>query len=318
MKKIILLLVTSLVGFNTYSQKIAAKLDQEFSITLDKGTLYGSLLVPKSKNPVPVVLIIPGSGPTDRNCNSALGLKTDAFIYLSEGLYKHKIATLRIDKRASGKSAATFGMALLDTKFQDYLTDVEQWVNLLKNDPRFSEVYIAGHSEGSMFGMLAAKNLGATGFISLAGPGRPIDVILHEQLNVSLPHLSDSTRMFLDSLKLGKYMHNGPLVLRQTLSINNAEYLTDWMQIDPAKVFAEISIPLLVINGDNDIQVPAKDAELLHQANPKSKLVIIPKMNHVLKDAPYDRLGNFETYNQPKLPINQQLIKEMASFVLSK
>jgi uncharacterized protein len=318
MKKIIAFLLVLSFTFSAFSQKIAAKLDEEISIKLDQGTLYGSLLIPKSKKTMPVVLIIPGSGPTDRNCNSTLGIKTDAYLYLAEGLYKQKIATLRIDKRASGKSAQTFGMALLDTKFQDYLDDAERWVNLLKNDPRFSGVYIAGHSEGSMFGMLAAKNLGASGFISLAGAGRPIDLILHEQLNASFPHLSDSTRMFLDSLKAGKYMHKSPLVLRQTLSINNVEYLTDWMQIDPAKVIAELSMPLLVINGDNDIQVPAKDAELLHEANPKSRLVIIPKMNHILKDAPYDRFGNFEVYNQTEKPINEQLIKEISMFILQK
>lgn len=318
MKKSLLVLLLFCFNLMVYGQKISEKFDQELSIKLDKGTLYGSLLVPKSKNKVPVVLIIPGSGPTDRNCNSSVGLTSNTFMYLAEDLYKKKIATLRIDKRVSGKSAETFGDNLLSVSFNDFIADTEKWIELLQKDERFSEVIVAGHSQGSLVGMVAAKNKKADKFISLAGAGRSIDSILYDQLAPQMPQQADSIRLFIDVLKNGGYMNEAPLVLKQVFSIMMKDFWSEWMEHNPAELLGQMSdIPALIINGEHDIQVAVSEAEILHKAQPKSKLVIIPEMSHILKNAPKERLDNFSTYNQPKLPLNKQLVKEIVFFVLN-
>lgn len=315
MKKSVLLLLVVFTSTAAFAQKIAEKFDEEVSIKLEEGTLMGSLMVPKTKKKVPVVLIIPGSGPTDRNCNSALGLTSNSFIYLAEGLYKKKVASLRVDKRISGESANTFGANLLSVSFNDFISDTEKWIEFLKKDGRFSEIIVAGHSQGSLVGMLATKNKQADRYISLAGAGRSIDSILYDQMVVQMPQIADSLRMFIDSIKMGGYMTNAPRVLTQSFPANLKDFLFQWMSYDPSNIIASLTIPSLIINGDNDIQVPETEARLLHHANPKSHLVIIPEMNHILKDSPRDRLGNYSSYNQPELPLNKQLIKEMIVFI---
>lgn len=301
--------------FSVWGQKITGKHDQELSIVVKEGTLYGSLLVPKSKGKLPVVLLIPGSGPTDRDCNSSVGLNSNAFLLLAEALYKEGIATLRIDKRASGKSLPTFAGSLDSIRFEYFIDDVEKWIDMLKRDARFSEVIVAGHSQGSLVGMVASGNRKVDKFISLAGAGRTIDEVLNDQLLVSFPKFEDTIAMFLDSIKAGSYMDNAPALLKQTLPKQLNLFLQQWMSYSPEVHIALLDCPVLIVNGENDIQVSVNEAEILHQASPKSKLVLIPEMNHVLKNAPPDRLSNLLTYNQPSLPLNTVLINEMVRFV---
>lgn len=152
-------------------------------------------------------------------------------------------------------------------------------------------------------------------FISLAGAGRTIDEVLNDQLLTSFPKFGDTIAMFLDSIKAGSYMDNAPALLKQTLPEQLSQFLQQWMSYSPAEHISSLNCPVLIVNGENDIQVSVREAELLHLASPESKLVLIPEMNHVLKNAPPDRLSNLLTYNQPSLPVNTVLIEEMVNFV---
>ena len=141
------------------------------------GTLHGTLLAPESKKPVPVVLIISGSGPTDRDGNSAiLPGKNDSLKMLAEGLAAKGIASLRYDKRGIGESAGAM-TAEKDLRFETYIDDAAAWAAKLKKDPRFSRVVIAGHSEGSLIGMVAAQKGAAAAYVSIAGLARPADAV---------------------------------------------------------------------------------------------------------------------------------------------
>ena len=312
----LLLLFTFTLPFATSAQKICAKKDVEVTIELPNGSLKGSLLVPKSKKTVPVVLLIPGSGPTDRNCNSGLGLQSNSFIYIAEALYKEKIATLRVDKRVSGESAKTFnGKDLINVKFNSFIEDTEKWIDTLQKDDRFDEIIVAGHSQGSLVGMIAANSKKADKYISISGAGTTIDKVLHEQLSETMPEQTDTIAMFLDSIRTGGYYNDGPLFLRQTLPLYLKGFLSEWMSYDPAKEISKLECPVLIINGGNDLQVSDDHAVLLHDAHHSSKLEIIGSMNHVLKDSPKDRLSNLGTYNQPDLPVNEKLIELIITFV---
>ncbi len=305
-----------LFSLNLNSQEIAEKFDKEVSIELEDGTLFGSMLVPKSKKKIPVVLLIPGSGRTDRNCNNQ-GLNTNSFIYLSEALYKKGIASLRIDKRTSGKSLNTFysSTTIKEIKFNDFISDVKIWIDTLKSGNLFSDIIVAGHSQGALVGLVASIDKEVDKFISISGAGRSIDRIMLDQFNAQLPLYADSTKMFLDSLKNGKYMEDAPSFLIQTFPEYLVDFLKEWFAYDPALLIKELKCPVLIVNGDNDIQISQKEAELLHNANKKSQLLIVEDMSHILKNAPRDRQKNYETYSMENLPLNKKFVKEMISFI---
>ncbi|MBW4891404.1 alpha/beta hydrolase [Mucilaginibacter sp. HMF5004] len=289
--------------------------ESPFTLKTLAGTLSGTLTTPKNATgKIPVVLIIAGSGPTDRNCNSSLGSKTDAFKYLAEGLGKAGIASLRYDKRGVGQS--TTSQKEKDTKFSDMSDDAGSVIVKLQEDDRFSKVIVLGHSEGSLVGMIAcysAENL--AGFISVAGPGRTADVIIAEQMKSAPPSVAMEFKTIVDSLKKGKTTPKVDPALYALARPSVQPYLMSAIFIDPARVIKKIKLPVLIIQGNNDMQVSVLDAELLKKAKSEATLKIIDGMNHVLKQAPTDRAGNMATYNDPSLPVKPELITAIVDFI---
>lgn len=153
--------------------------ESEVVLKTPSGDISGTLTIPNTAKSSPIVLIIAGSGPTDRDCNSAMGIRTNAYKLLAADLVKNGISSLRFDKRGIGKSRqATTSESEL--RFETYIDDVVSWISLLKADKRFSSITILGHSEGSLIGMVAAERAPVAGFISISGAGKPIDKILRE------------------------------------------------------------------------------------------------------------------------------------------
>ena len=92
--------------------------------------------------------------------------------------------------------------------------------------------------------------------------------------------------------------------------------LIDMMAKDPTWLAAQVAKPMLIVGGERDIQVPVVDAKALAEAQPKASLVVIPKMNHVLKDVEgTSRADNLKTYTDPSLPVNSKLVDVIAGFV---
>src|SRR5690625_7600577 len=91
--------------------------------------------------------------------------------------------------------------------------------------------------------------------------------------------------------------------------------MISWMAHDPAKEIVKLDIPILIINGTHDIQVPVLEAETLAEAKPEADLSIIEEMNHVLKEAPKDRTKNMATYSDPSLPLADNLMKDIMDFL---
>ena len=153
----------------------------EIVLKTASGDIFGTLTIPENPNPSPIVLFIAGSGPTDRDCNSAMGLKTNAFKMMAEEFAVNGISALRFDKRGIAESKAAM-KSESELRFDDYIKDVVDWVTLLSADKRFSKIIILGHSEGSLIGMIAAGQAKVAGYISISGAGRAIDEVLKEQL----------------------------------------------------------------------------------------------------------------------------------------
>ena len=312
-----------LMLFLSLSAAAIAQTDSSFTetpITLETktGKIFGTLCTPRNaKSNIPVALLIAGSGPTDRDCNSPkMGLKTDAFKQLAHKLSSAGIATLRYDKRGIGESKDAMGSEL-DLRFENYIDDAKAWVELLKKDKKFTRVFIIGHSEGSLIGMIAARD-NVAGYVSLAGAGQRADIILKQQLSNLPATLKDSAMNIIDSLAAGKIVNKVPQVLYTVFSPAVQPYEVSWMRYDPEVEIAKLKIPVLIIQGTTDLQVHVDDAIRLSKADVHAKLDTIVGMNHILKMAPIERNANIATYYDPTLPVNAELVKELETFIKSE
>ena len=290
----------------------------DVSLVTASGTLYGTELVPASAKPVPLVLMIAGSGPTDRDGNSKmLPGPNNSFKQLAEALAAKGIATLRYDKRAIGQSAAA-ATSEADLRFDTYVDDAAGWVVKLRQDKRFSRVVIAGHSEGSLVGMLAARQAGTDAYVSLAGPARAIDAVLAEQLKPQLPPpLFAQSERILAALKDGKTVADVPPELAMLYRASVQPYMISWLRYTPSKVLATLTMPILVVQGGADIQVAPAEGPALVSANPSARLVAIEDMNHLLKMVGKDAALQQKSYASPDLPVSEQLVDALSQFVLA-
>lgn len=275
------------------------------------GDISGTLLLPASKRRVPVALIIAGSGPTDRDGNNPM-MKNNSLKLLATELAKNGIASIRYDKRGVAQSKDA-GKSEKDLRFDDYVNDARGWITLVKNDKRFNKVFVVGHSEGSLIGMLAGDE--TDGVVSVAGAGRPADVVLKEQLSAQPKDVRDVVYSKLDSLKAGNLVKDVPLPLYSLLRPSVQPYLISWFRQDPPGAIRKLTVPVLIVQGISDIQVSVEDAKALAAANPKSRLVLIDKMNHIFRLVDGDRQANIATYSKSELPISEELVKSIVGFI---
>jgi pimeloyl-ACP methyl ester carboxylesterase len=289
-------------------------LQRPIDLDVPGGQLHGSLLLPQSAKPVPVVLIISGSGPTDRDGNNPDG-HNDYLRRLALLLAANDIASVRYDKRgvASGLPLAPDERML---NVESYVADAQAWGQKLSKDPRFSKLIILGHSEGALVGSLAAPASGAKAMISLAGSGRPVDQVLREQLQERMPaSLLPRSEQLISSLKAGHLDTDIPKPLQGVFRPSVQAYLISLFRQDPAKAYAALRMPVLIVQGRNDIQVGIKDAEALHAAQPKAELALIGGMNHVLRIVPMDMKAQAASYRNPNLPLADALGKRVVTFI---
>ena len=284
------------------------------SIDTDEGTLYGELETPESNGPYPVMLIIPGSGPTDRNGNSALG-DNNSLKMVAESLAEQGIASLRYDKRGAGKNKDAVTDEE-DLRFDQFIDDAKEWVDMLDADERFSRIGITGHSQGSLVGMIAAEDDAVDVFISLAGAGSSYDELILEQLGAQLPDsLMTESEDILQHLKEGEKVENVSQALQSDFRLSVQPFLMSWMQYDPKAEIQKLNTPTLIVNGTRDLQISENEAEKLHEAKQDADLLIVDTMNHVLKEAPDDRGGNLETYWDSERPLADGLMDGIFEFL---
>ena len=287
--------------------------------TKNAGPLKGTLLAPKSR-PTAFVLIIPGSGPTDRDGNSPMGVRGSTYRLLAEGLASQGVATLRIDKRGMYGSAGAAKDANAVT-IADYGDDVQLWVTVLKDEAHAPCVWILGHSEGGLVALAAAKNLqGACGFILVSTPGRTLADVLRAQLkaNPANAPLLGQALPAIDALEQGHRVDTSGMntALMPLFRPAVQGFLISMFSYDPSQLIAAIAKPVLVLQGQRDIQVGEQDARLLAKANPRASLVLLPNVNHVLKTVTSDdRKENLATYGDPGLPLAPGVVEAIAEFL---
>ncbi len=293
--------------------------DQPITATGPLGNLAGSYK--DAGKDTPVVLIIAGSGPTDRDGNSPLGIKANSYKLLAEALAQKNISSVRADKRGMFGSASAIKDANAVT-IADYVSDVNAWSDTIRSKTNQKCIWLAGHSEGALIALASAqdpKNI--CGVITIAGPGRPLDEVLRKQLSsnpANAPIMGDALSA-LDTLKSGEQVDVSRMhpALQGLFNPAVQPFMIDLFSYDPAALAAQTQLPLLIIQGDNDIQVQVKDAEILAKANPKATLAIIPNMNHVLKIIESKNPAvNAQSYANADLPLSPQLADIIAQFII--
>ncbi len=311
MKRYVIVLLIILMSSMSFSQDFFTK---EVSLKVDTLRLHGTLTIPDKGTHVPVALIIAGSGPTDRNGNNSK-MTNNCLKMLADSLAGHGIASLRYDKRIfSVMNDPRFHEDSI--LFDDFVSDAVAWLRYLKKNYDFTRHVLIGHSQGSLVAILAAEQEPVDRLISIAGAGVPIGEVLKKQFESQPEFIRNRAIPIIDSLSNGYKVNNIPIILMSIFRPSVQPFLISWMKYDPAKEIAKLNVPILIIQGNHDIQIDTNQAFILHRAARRSKLVIIPGMNHVMKDAPTERKANIKIYFDPELPLNKQIVSEIISFIL--
>lgn len=292
-----------------------------FSFPSGALTLDGTLTMPANNvKPMPVVLIVAGSGPTDRNGNSAGALRaqnnSNLYAILAWQLAEAGIASVRYDKRIFGDNLKKLDLTKLS--IDDFVDDVVAGARALAADRRFAKVILLGHSEGAGL-VLQAANRGApvAGIMMMSGAGRPIGTVIREQLSRQLP---PAELVKWDSA-YARYIRGEPVgevlpALMSLLQPANQKFMQTWARYDPTAEIARVKVPVLIVQGARDIQVSEADARALAAAQPAAKLVILPTANHVYRAATtMDAMSQLKLYTDPTIPIVPDLAAAIVGWV---
>lgn len=276
--------------------------------------LHGTMLTPDGPTRT-VAVIIAGSGPTDRDGNSPMGVTASTYRLLAEGLAERGIATVRYDKRGIAQSAAA-ATAEADLRFDHMAEDARGWARLATETTGRPCAWLIGHSEGALVAQVAANGTdGICGLVLLSGAGRPAGTVIREQLATVPEPLKTQAFEALNELEAGRTTE-GPPALAALFRPSVQPYLISWLPLDPAALLAEYDGPVLIGQGATDIQTGTADAQALATAQPNARLVTWEGVNHVLKIAPVDRAANIATYGDAALPLAPGVVEAVAEFIL--
>ncbi|MAU26013.1 MAG: alpha/beta hydrolase [Muricauda sp.] len=298
-----------LSAFSCLGQEIAV---EELELYNDSIYLPGTLSYPIQTKKPPLAIFVHGSGNPDRNGNQGEMVRANYIQELADSLNARGIAFYRYDKR----NATPANLAKSkNIRIGNLVADLKVAINRFKDDERFASLHLIGHSQGSLVGMLAASEE-IKSYTSLAGLGTPVDKALIRQLGAQNKDVGKIAEKYIEELMETDTILDVNPFLMALFAPQNQKYLKDWMLLDPAEEIAKLSMPVLIINGDADLQVTADDAQQLKKAKPDAELAIIPNMNHVLKSV--ESWGeNQRSYKEVGFPLSSKLVETLAKFVLS-
>lgn len=253
----------------------------------------------------PVVLILPGSGPTNREGDNPLGVRAAPYRRPAEALAQRGVASVRIDKRGQFGSAAAIPDANAVT-LDDYARDAQAWIGAIRVRTGARCVWLLGHSEGGLVALAAQRAEGVCGLVLVATPGRRLADVLKSQMRAVLANapLLERTDRMIDRIAAGERIAAAdlPAPVAPLFAPQVQGFLASVLPRDPARMIAQVRRPVLILQGTRDVQVGVADAQALHRANPCATLALLPNVNHVLKIVESDdRAANVAAYD-PELP----------------
>jgi dienelactone hydrolase len=296
----------------------------ETKLSVKTGTLEmpGILLMPNVIENPPVVILLGGSGPTDKD--GTVG-PNKVLKDIAVGLSSMGIATYRFDKRTIKYGSeiqhniSKFGIE------QEVIEDAISAVKLIKNYPntKYSKIFIAGHSLGAYCAPLVAKNSkDVLGIILLAGNARPLEDLILEQYTYiySLDSIDSQEKAELKKIEEQVARVKNTKLLKASqekdLPLNlNSYYWQSLKKYDHIKTAKSIKQPVLVLQGERDYQVTMKDYEIWTKelsSNTKNKFISYPKLNHLFISG--DSKSIPEEYDKPG-HVDEAVIKSMVDFI---
>jgi len=292
-----------------FAQKMVS---ETLTIKNGKIILPGILSYPDSGKKLPLVIFVHGSGNIDRDGNQAgINVKANYIKSLADTLNRKYIAFFRYDKRTAVPENIKL---LIKDMIYDYLVeDVKKVIAHFKNDIRFDKIILMGHSQGSLTAMLALNDA-IDKYISLAGLGESMEKTIIRQISAQSKELSETARQHFEELRKTDTIREVHPFLMALFAAQNHKFIQSYNAYDPVEMMGKVNIPTLIINGDADSQVRIKDAKLLHKAKPDAKLIIIPKMNHLLKEVNSIE-ENQRSYYDENYPLSSVLVKEVTDFI---
>gem|GEM_PF-50339 len=239
-----------------------------------EGSLPGTLTLPRGEGPFPAVVLVHGSGPSDRD-ETLLNVKP--FRDLAEGLAEKGIAVYRYDKRTYAyvqEMAADRGITLAEETVLDAAAAVQLLSAQQEIDPE--RIFVLGHSLGgsaipAVDRALRDMPCRACGYIFMAASPRPLDVLMREQydyLYSLLPEVTPEQQAEKDALfaQLDRVADPDSLTEDDLIAGAYAPYWKYLAAYDITGVAAEITVPCLVLQGLEDYQVTEKDLSIWQQA----------------------------------------------------
>ena len=313
MKKCFLLLFPFFSCILTIAQNARRTIDREISVqSLDSThSIFGSLSTPEDSINISLAIIIPGSGPVDRNGNSVFA-NNDHLIKLAQSLDVAGIATFRYDKLGVGKSIQGVKPEQ-DLRFEDYVNDAKALVHYFKSLKKYRDVVVIGHSEGALIGLLAASE--ADKYVSLEGAARSALEVIRQQISKQPDDIKKASFPIIDSLEASITVQNVPSYLMSVFRPSVQPYLLSWSRYNPVKEISKLKIPILVVQGSKDLQVPLDDASMLSDANALAQKVVIADMNHIFREIAGNQPENLASYNNLQLPISRTLVECLVRFI---
>jgi pimeloyl-ACP methyl ester carboxylesterase len=276
-------------------------------------TLRGVLWRPADvQGPLPTALVIVGSGPTDRDGNATLGLASDCYRLLAEGLARRGVATLRYDKRGIGASDPADEAKLTIDQYAD---DAVAWVARLRQEARVGKLTVIGHSEGGLVALLVAHKVALDGLALVATGGRPFAAILHEQL-ARQHHGAELEALdrILDDITHGRPFKLPPPALQVLFRPSVAGFLRSELVLDPVALTRRLPLSPTIIQGETDMQISVEDARRLAGARADARLVLLPRVNHLLKEETA-RVLLQASYSDPTRPLGPGVLDAVAGAI---
>ncbi len=237
------------------SANAPAKAGSDIEASGPSGSLRGTMLLPARD--APVILMIPGSGPTDRDGNSPLGVRAAPYRLLAEGLAEKGVGSVRIDKRGMFASQGAAADANAVT-IADYVRDTGAWIDTIRKRTGAECVWVLGHSEGGLVALAAALEVDhICGLIIVAAPGRPLGDVLKEQLraNPANAPLLDAADQAIDELAAGRRVDAAklPPALAPLFNPGAQGFLISAFALDPAELAGLNKKPMLILQGQRDL-----------------------------------------------------------------
>jgi uncharacterized protein len=316
----------------------------EVNWQLGQTTVYGTLVRPSGPGPFPAVVMVAGSGPTDRDWNSPLLPGSNGSVRLiAEALARAGIASLRYDKRVSGPHARE-NVPLLIGKLsmQSHVDELAGAVRTLASQAytRSGRIFALANSEGTLHALnyqLHSPAIPLAGLVLIGPPGRAVGVVAHSQLAAqAAPVPNGEALLALYDAAIARFLAGAPIdpdpllpegvqMLLQGLETPaNLPFARELWTADAAPLLRQVDVPVLVIIGKKDLQVDwqADGEPLQHAAAGHEEVTFFfpENANHVLKQElrPRSELVPAEvtqSYNGPDTRLDPQALSSILEWL---